>query len=244
MKTGWEMLGQLHQQDLDEVVNVEYCFIEYWNISFWNIGNVEILMLWRQDGQVWKCWVSRITRFSQSSAWSLVPPLSIVPHLCAVLFHWTCAMQFYTEYMHCSCALNLCTNLVYWICALFFFYWNFTLNLCTVSVHWICALLILCTEFVHCFSSQDWFVRWFCALRCTVLFTCPSFIKCPSFELWTLHISTDKHWYIRIGLHWCQIWCQVSCLIHFDSISHRDVHNLHSMSSFELLQHGNSNTNR
>ena len=23
MKTGWEMLGQLHQQDLDEVVNVE-----------------------------------------------------------------------------------------------------------------------------------------------------------------------------------------------------------------------------
>ena len=142
---------------------LKYWFIEYWNISFWNIGNVEILMLWRQDGQVWKCWVSRITRFSQSSAWSLVPPLSIVPHLCAVLFNWTCAMQFYTEYMHCSCALNLCTNLVYWICALFLFteiYTEFVYSFCALNlcaayfVHWICALLqfaglicalILCT---------------------------------------------------------------------------------------------------
>ena len=143
---------------------LKYWFFEYWNISHWNIGNVEILMLWRQDGQVWKCWVSRITRFSQSSAWSLVPPLSIVPHLCAALIHWTCAMQFYHEYMHCSCALNLCTNLVYWICAQFLF---------TEILHWICAQF-LCTEFVGCL---------FCALNLCIasvrrIDLCVDFVHC------------------------------------------------------------------
>ena len=96
--------------------------------------------------EVWKCWVSRITRFSQSSAWSLLPPLSIVSHLCTALVHSTCAPNmckslklniFFTEiFLHWNiCALNMCTAFV-------------QNNLNRIFVHWICALL-LCTAMYY-----------------------------------------------------------------------------------------------
>ena len=83
-----------------------------------NIGNIEILTLWGQDGIPGQ--VSRITGFSQSSAWSLFPPLSIVPHCCAAP-------------VHCICALFSCIT-----------HWVFALSISSYFVHCV----ILCFEFV------------------------------------------------------------------------------------------------